>query len=93
MSFESETTAIAFNAFAQSCTLDGVEGLCIIDKSVSYVNDEGQVRDRITQASFMKPFGAAAKHGQTLVVGGETFKIGRRETDDGFITVFEVHAQ
>lgn len=93
MSFESDTSEAAFAAFAEPCTLDGVdvESGCIIDRNVSYIDDEGQVRDRVNKASFLRADAAGIKFGQSLVQNGETFTIGRLEDDDGVIVAFEVH--
>jgi len=88
---ELDTSTEAFLAFAQDCTLDGTAGQVILDRDLEVLDDDGRVIDRITRATFLRSFAAGAKHGQALVVDGESFTIGRRESDDGYVVSFEVH--
>lgn len=93
MSFESDVSVATFSAFASPCTIAGSDALCILDRDVSFVDEENRIRDRVTLASFLKSDAASIQFGQQLVVDGDTFTIGRLETDDGHITKFEVHPQ
>ena len=93
MTFERDISLATFGAFAQPCTLDGVAGEVIVDRSVSYIDDDGQVRDRITQVSLDKAFAAGATHGANLVADGRLYRLGRRVDDDGYIVTFEVTAE
>lgn len=90
MSLERDVSLTAFRAFARDGALNGSPVQAIIDRSVSYIDDDGQVRDRITQVSFDKLAVSDAKHGDVLDIDGEQYRLGRRETDDGHIVVFEV---
>ena len=90
MSFERNVSMATFGAFSVPATLAGEPVQVIIDRSVSYIDDDGQVRDRITQISFDKLAVAGAKHGDLVEVDGDQYRLGRRETDDGHIVVFQV---
>lgn len=92
MSFEDDLSSASFGAFSVDCTLDGTDGEVILDRDVELVDTDGRVVDRVHRATFLRTFAVTAQHGQALVIGSDSFTIGRRESDDGYVVTFEVHS-
>lgn len=90
---DAETSAIAFRAFAVPCTLAGAAASVVLDREVEVYDQDGQIVGRMITADLLKADGGAAEYGQALVVGAETFTIGRKVADDGFVLTYEVHEQ
>lgn len=98
-SFELDLTREAFAPFAVPCTLGGNAGEVIVDRDQEVLNEDGRIVDRITLATFLREFAVGTLHGQPLDLlddaGAviESFTVGRKESDDGYVVVFEAHKQ
>lgn len=93
MNLDAQTSAIAFRAFSVACTLAGTDAEVVIDRNVEVYDEAGQVVGKTITADLLIADGGAAEYGQALVVGADSFTIGRKLADDGFIVRYEVHEQ